>query len=458
MIRSVSDPVTRYAKTADGIYVAYQVSGSGPRVVLMIMGHGISVEDQWEGRPVRQFIERLGEFARVIRFDRRGTGLSDAVESIGDNSWEQWVEDAIAVFDVIDADQVDVIAVDGNASRLSIMLAATSQRVRRLVLFNPSACTMIGPDYPWGFTNAQFEEGLAETLEERLTGRAQPQSFTALIPSELREWWDTSRRRGLGPTAQVELNRAGGRSDLRAALPSLNTPTLVMLRPNPESNFPGGLEMVRYVAEMIPDTQLVELPAQAGIPYFAFLGDTDTVLATIERFLTGRHAERPADRVLGTVLFTDLVDSTGHAARDGDRRWRDRLDAHDAMVRACLQRHRGREINTTGDGFLAVFDGPARAIGCAQGVIDGGAALGLPIRVGVHTGEIELRGDDIAGIGVNIGARVAALAGDGEILVSRTVVDLVAGSPIRFTDRGEHDLKGIDTPWRLYAVERQPGP
>jgi len=231
-----------------------------------------------------------------------------------------------------------------------------------------------------------------------------------------------------------------------------------MLRPNPESTFPGAVEMARYVAEMIPDTQLVELPEEAGIPYFAFLGDTDTVHATIERFLTGRHAERPADRVLGTVLFTDLVDSTGHAARDGDRRWRDRLDAHDTMVRACLQRHRGREINTTGDGFLAMFDGPARAISCAQTIIDGTATLGLATRAGVHTGEIELRGDDIAGIGVNIGARVAALARDGEILVSRTVVDLVSGSPIRFTDRGEHDLKGIDTPWRLYAVERQPAP
>jgi class 3 adenylate cyclase len=157
-----------------------------------------------------------------------------------------------------------------------------------------------------------------------------------------------------------------------------------MLRPNPESTFPGAVPMARYVAEMIPDTQLVELPAEAGI--FAFLGDTDTVLATIERFLTGRHAERPADRVLGTVLFTDLVDSTGHAARDGDRRWRDRLDAHDTMVRACLQRHRGREINTTGDGFLAMFDGPARAISCAQTIIDGTATLGLATRAGVHTG------------------------------------------------------------------------
>jgi class 3 adenylate cyclase len=437
---------TKYARTPDGRYVAYQITGQGPRTLLATFGHGISVEDQLEGRLCRQFIERLGAFSRVMRFDRSGTGLSDPVHAIDHTAWERWVEDAVAVMDAAGVESVDVAAVDMTAGPMSMMLAASRpDRVSRLVLFNGTARWRRAPDYPWGMSEEEQESFIADMRDEWMSGES---PILRAMPSiahdeEFTRWWLRARRRGMSPSVAEAVYRNGMSSDFRAILPTIRVPTLVLLR-----GVTSG-DRVRYVAEHIPDARLVEVP---GSDMLVFVGESEAVAQEIEEFLTGTRSEAPTDRVLATVLFTDVASSTEHASRLGDRAWRERLDAHDAMVRELLGRFRGREIKTTGDGFLATFDGPARAINCAGAITKAAHQLGIEIRAGLHTGEIEQRGDDIGGLAVHIGARVVAKATAGEVLVSRTVVDLVAGSGINFLSRGEHVLKGVDGRWQLFAV------
>lgn len=441
---------TRYAETTDGAYVAYQVTGAGPDL-LAVFAHGISVEDQIAGPTCGPFIERLSAFSRVIRFDRRGTGLSDPIARIDETTWEHWLDDAVAVLDAAGATAVTVFAADMPAGVVCMLLTASvPRRVSRLVLFNPNARWRSDRDYPWGLSPQEQERFLDAIRDEWLRGGPTPLPFPGLAGDEtLSRWWRGARRRGMSPSVAGAVYRTGMASDLRVVLPSIRVPTLVLTRRLASPDADRLRQRVAYVVARIPGARAVEL---AGEDPVAYVGDHEAVAREIEEFVTGSRSTPPADRALATVMFTDLVGSTEQLTRLGDRAWRHLLDAHDAMIRAQLAAHRGSEVKMTGDGVVATFDGPARAISCARAVVDGAAALGLTVRVGLHTGEVELRGDDIGGLTVHIGARVAQSAGPAEVLVSRTVVDLVAGSGLRFADRGEHELKGVDGPWRLYAV------
>lgn len=446
---SATDSPTRYARTNDGTYVAYQVTGAGPIDVMPIIGHGISVEDQMEGAACREFIERLQRFARVIRFDRRGSGLSDPLPSFDESTWEHWVDDATAVLTAAGCAEAAVIGTDGTSSVTSLMLAAVSPLVTRLVAFNPAARFVVDDDYPWGWTLDEAEAMLQQGFEDHLANAVSPESWIVRgLDPATRRWFLTARRRGLSPSTLRALYRNGMLADFRAVLPTIRVPTLVLSSRDLD---PRLSARSRHVADSIPGARLVEVPGAAPL---AYLGPADAVLDEIEHFLTGVRPQRVDDRVLATVLFTDLVDSTALASRLGDRAWKERLDRHDEMVRAHLARFRGREVKTLGDGFLAVFDGPARAVRCAMAIVEDGERLDLAVRAGLHTGEIELRRDDVVGVAVNVGARVAACASGGEVLVSRTVVDLVAGSGLVFTDRGDHRLKGFADSWRLFGVAR----
>lgn len=452
----VLEPETKYARTQDGRYIAYQVTGHGPRSLLLAFGHGISVEDQSSGRRTRAFIDRLNGFARVIRFDRSGTGLSDPISRIDQTTWEHWVDDAIAVLDAADAAEIDVVSIDMTAGPSSMLLAATHpERVKRLVLFNPAARWRIADDYPFGMTEDDQEAFARDIIGEWL---GEHDGLLRAVPSvaddeEFKAWWRSARRRGMSPSVAEAVYRNGMASDFRGILPTIRIPTLVMYRASSTISNEMTNGQTDYVVEHLPDARRVDLP---GADSFAYVGDSEGVVQEIEEFLTGTRSEAVADRVLATVLFTDLVDSTEHASRLGDRAWREALDAHDTSIRNCLARFRGHEVKQTGDGFLATFDGPARGITCGMAMTRAVHDLGFDVRVGLHTGEIELRGDDIGGVAVHIAARVAAHAQAAEVLVSRTVADLVVGSGLQFVDRGEFDLKGIDGSWRLFAALGNP--
>jgi class 3 adenylate cyclase len=319
------------------------------------------------------------------------------------------------------------------------------------VLFNPMARWLAAPDYPSGMSPEAAEEVVESFVAEWLEDRPAPMFLNPAMPSdpEFEQWWRGYRRRGFSPSTARALYRNGLASDFRAVLPAIRVPTLVLNRsatsPNPEQSS----QRILYVTEQIRGARQIDLPGYGG---FAYVGDSEAVVQEIEEFVTGTRTEQPADRVLATVLYTDLASSTEQLSRVGDKAWHEQLDAHDAMVRSKLAQFRGREVKNLGDGFLATFDGPARALNCGRAIIAGARSIALDVRVGVHTGEIELRGDDIGGVTVHIGARVAARAEPGEVLVSRTVVDLVAGSGIAFADRGEHELKGVNGKWRLFAM------
>jgi class 3 adenylate cyclase len=439
--------VTRYARNGDGTYVAYQVSGQGDIDVVPLIGHGISVEDQLEGAECRKFIERLERFARVIRFDRRGTGLSDPVPQFDTSTWEHWVDDAEAVLDATGSTGAAFVGTDGTTSVTALLIAATSPRATHLAIHNPAARWLIDDDYPWGMTQDAAEKFLDIQLRDRLENRLTPGTWAAQLPPATRRWFEQARRRGISPSMSYRFYRNGNMSDFRSVLPMIRIPTLVTICTD-DQDFAARSH---HVTRNITDAREVMFPGSETLAYVTI---ADEFLDEVEEFLTGTRSHRVDDRVLATVMFTDLVDSTRIASELGDHAWNERLDRHDALVRAHLDRFRGREVKTLGDGFLAVFDGPARAARCAQAIIDDTAELELSVRAGLHTGEIELRGTDVAGTAVNICARVAAQAGPREVLVSRTVVDLVVGSGLRFDDRGEHKLKGIDGAWRLYAVER----
>jgi class 3 adenylate cyclase len=329
-------------------------------------------------------------------------------------------------------------------------VALHPERATRLIVFGGQARFMWAPDYPWGWPEAELERRIDEVVHTRLTGENDVQF--AGLPTvggdrEFQDWFLRARRRGLSPASCRAAFNAMWRSDLRPILPAITMPTLVLYRRFERLKYE---EHARYIADHIRGSRLIELPGADGLP---FVGEVDAVIDEVREFVTGVRSDRVPDRVLATVLFSDIVDSTAQATALGDRLWGQRLDAHDAMVRRELHRFRGREIRTTGDGFLATFDGPARAIHCGCAIRDGATHLGIEVRVGLHAGEVELRGEDIGGIAVHLAARVQTCARPGDVYVSRTVVDLVAGSGIVFDDRGEHELKGISHPWQLFAVD-----
>ncbi|HET8777491.1 MAG TPA: alpha/beta fold hydrolase [Candidatus Limnocylindria bacterium] len=438
-------PEIRYAQS-DGVFIAYQVFGSGPQDVVVAPGYMSHLQQNWEWPAWARWLERLASFSRVIMLDRRGTGLSDRVTE--GTTLDDLMDDISAVMDDAGSERAAVIG-GAEGGPMCILFAATHpDRTSALVVCGGYARRLWAPDYPWGIS-AEMDARIMKTYA-RQWGR-EPMGIQTLAPDladdpAFRRWYLAAQLAGGSPGAAIAWYRVTADIDVRHVLPVIGVPTLVIHRTDDRAL---PVEHGRYLAEHIPGVRYVELPGNA---HFWFDGDADAVIGEIQEFLTGARPAPELDRVLATVMFSDIVASTERAAQLGDRRWDDVIESHRTMVRAELARFRGVEVDTAGDGFLARFDGPARAIRCALAIVRGSNELGIEVRIGLHTGEVELARDGIRGIAVHIGARVGALAGAGEVLVSSTVRDLVAGSGIQFEDRGSHALKGVPGEWRLFAV------
>jgi class 3 adenylate cyclase len=438
---------TRYARSKDG-YVAYQVVGDGPLDLVFIPGWASNVEVIWEESSFAHFLHRLSTFSRLLCFDKRGSGVSDPVPLAALPTLEQWMDDVRAVMDAADSKRAALLG-SHEGGQMAMLFAATyPERTSALILLHTCARHLRDEDYPWGLPAERVPQLLERTEESWGTGRVLELLAPSLAHDErFRRWFAGYERQALSPRAAVIMQAAYLERDLRAVLPSIRVPTLVVHR---AANRHIRVGHGRYLAEHIAGAKYVELP---GDDHLIVVGDTEAVLAEIEEFLTGIRPPLESDRVLATVLFTDIVTSTARAAQVGDRRWKDLLDQHDRLIRGELDRHRGRLVKNTGDGILATFDGPARAIRCAQAIATGVKVLGIDVRAGLHAGEIELRGEDVTGMAVNIAARVMDAAGPGEVVVSSTVKDLVAGSGLRFAERSTRELRGVPGEWRLFAVE-----
>jgi class 3 adenylate cyclase len=440
---SVSVPETVYVKTSGG-RIGYQVVGTGPPDVLATRYSYFPVDLMWDEPRVVRLLNGLSSFSRHLWFDIRGTGSSDAIAPVEGRLVESTVDDMIAVLDELGCERVVVL---GTLGQPALQFAATHpERTSALVLINPTARLRRADDYPAGFSDEDVEALLASVRDRWGTG----ETLRLLAPSmagdvRFARWLARCERLSETPHDAYWRFRTGFELDLRHLLGAIRVPTLVVVR----SGWRGS-EQGRYVAEHIDGARYLEL---AGEDFLFFVGDTSPLLDAIEEFVTGRLPRHGVDRVLATVLFTDVVSSTEQAAGMGDRRWSELLATHDGLTRAELERFRGREIRATGDGFLATFDGPGRAVRCACAIRDAVRAIGIRVRCGLHTGEIELHADDIGGIAVHIAQRVQAFAQPDEVLVSRTVADLVGGSGIPFADRGAHALKGVPNEWQLFAVQ-----
>jgi class 3 adenylate cyclase len=444
----VEVPRTHYVKTGD-LHLAYHVSGDAPLNLLSSTYFPIDCLD--EEPSIARFQRRLASFSRLVQFNPRGLGLSDPVSPSSPPTLEQWMRDALAVMDAVGIARAAVFTSGWVALEGSLLAATHPDRVSHLIVVNGAARLLRAPEYPIGMSRDEwdaYEEVVFEpdAVERGLDVLALANPSVADDPA-YRAWWDRAGNRGASPAMAQAITRLRRQADVRPLLGSIQTPTLILHRRDISGFFP--VQHGRYLAEHIPNAKYVELD---GADTSCWVGDTDLMLDEIEEFLTGvRHGPEP-DRALAAVLFTDIVASTERIVEVGERRWRDLLDRHDAVLRRQLERFGGREIKTTGDGVLATFDGPARAVQCACAIRDAAAQLGLEVRAGVHVGEVELRGPDIAGMTVHIAARIHARADPGEVLVSRTVVDLVTGSHITFTDRGQHELKGVPGNWQLFGV------
>jgi class 3 adenylate cyclase/pimeloyl-ACP methyl ester carboxylesterase len=440
-LRVADQPVTRYVKTSDDVHIAYQVFGSGPDL-LYCMGLWWHIDYQWEIPNFRRQLEHLGSFRRVISFDKRGTGLSDRVPPDRLPTLGARLEDLNAVLDAVGSERTAVLG-HSHAADLAIAFAATHpDRTEALVLVDGYAKLVRSDDHPWGLAEAEALAAL-ERMEHHWD---EPQGYGRMDgDARAHDRWMTMQRLAVSPGAAMTLWQMALQSDVRELLHQIRAPTLV-LHSHPNRLVDVGCG--RYLAASIPNAKLKLLP-----PRTVVFGDGDDDVVAIEEFLTGRPSTAAVGRVLMTVLFTDIVDSTVRASRLGDRRWRELLDEHDQIVDRALERNSGRKINPTGDGVLATFDAPGRAIRCAIEIRDELASIDVHIRAGVHTGEVELRGNDVGGIAVNICARISALAGAGQILVTRTVTDLVAGSGIVFDEGGEYELRGVPGNWKVYLVK-----
>jgi pimeloyl-ACP methyl ester carboxylesterase/class 3 adenylate cyclase len=433
----------RYARSGD-VNIAYQVTGGGPFDLVLVHGFFSHLEIDWELPALSHFHDRLGSFARLIRFDKRGTGLSD--RGVGLPDFETRMDDVRAVMDAAGSDSAALCGYS-EGGPMSVLFAATyPERVRAVVLYGTYAKRRDPEDeYPWAPT---WDERLreAEQLERTWGENADLSAMWPNADAAEAAWFHRRGRASLSPAGARDFILMNSQADVRDVLPSVQCPTLVMHR---TGDGDASVEEGRYIAQRIPGSRFVELPGDIHVPFHA----PDQIVDEIEEFLTGVRPAPSANRVLATVLFTDLVGSTARAASLGDEVWSSLLASHNASVRRELARFSGEEIDTAGDGFLASFDGPARAIRCGLAIRDALAPLGLDVRAGVHTGEVERRaGDKPRGIAVHVGARVMSLAGAGEVLVSSTTRDLVAGSGLEFEDRGEHDLKGIEGTRRIFAA------
>jgi class 3 adenylate cyclase len=428
--------------------VAYRVMGDGPFDLVYFYGLGSHIDMHVDNPRVGKWLNALASFSRVIFFDRRGTGASDSLARNAMPAWEEWADDLRAVLDAAGSVRTAICATQ-DAGPIAMMFAALQpERVSALILANTTPRYLEADDYPIGVPQATVD-AVVETVgslwgtEELATvinpGRANDAEYARTLARRL-------RAAATPRNAAAQLRYILENVDVRSVLPLIQAPTLVL---HADQNPMVPIDHGRSLASHIPGAKFLEVPG-AGIVFDD--GESALVLDEITEFLTGERKAVDIDRMLTTVLFTDIVASTEHLASLGDRRWSAKLDAHDRTVREQLRRFRGREINTTGDGFHACFDGPGRAIACARSITQAAHELGIEVRAGMHTGECEVRGDDLAGLAVHLAARIGSLAGPGEVLVSTTVKDLVAGSGLEFVDRGEHQLKGIPTTWRLFAV------
>jgi class 3 adenylate cyclase len=435
-------PVTRYAKSGD-VNVAYQVFGEGAVNLVLAPFFVSNVENYWDSPDLARWLLRLASYARVVMFDKRGTGMSDRVSELP--GLDQRIDDLRAVMDAAGMEQAALLGISEGGPLTALFAATYPERCRALVLYGSFA--RFSSWFP-------TEESLAQFLgyiDQAWGSGASLPFFAPSVANDpaTQQWFGRFERLGASPAAVKALMRMNSQIDISDIVSTIRVPTLVIHRTEDVTiNVEGG----RFLAEHIPGARYIELPGKDHPPW---IGDNvDEIADAIEEFLTGARAPVTVDRVLATVLFTDIVGSTEKAAALGDRRWRDLLDNHHATIRRNLTRFRGHEVKTTGDGILATFDGPARGVRCACAIAEEIRPLGIEVRAGLHTGECEMIGDDVGGIAVHIGARVAALAGAGEVLVSSTVKDLVAGSGLRFGDRGSQSLKGVPGEWRIFAVER----
>jgi class 3 adenylate cyclase/pimeloyl-ACP methyl ester carboxylesterase len=438
-------PATRYARARDGVSIAYQVVGDGPLDLVWVPQSFGAFEALWEHPTVVRFFDQLGTLGRLILFDRRGSGLSD--RRGGPPPLEEQVDDVRAVMDAAGSEQAVVLALMEGGPMAMLFAAASPLRVRALVLYATYARATSAPGYEFAWSAQERAAAMEKFHAEWGTGAAT--SYFAPSHADdvpLREWLGRYQRLGMAPGDARAISEVLAQVDVRHVLASIRVPTLVLHRTHDSAM---SVEHSRYLARNIPGARLVELP---GVDTLPFLGDTAGVLGEIEEFLTGSRQAHDTDRVLATVMFTDIVGSTETAATLGDRPWRELLSEHDRRVRACLARYHGREIKSVGDGFLAVFDGPARAVRAGRAIADEVGALGLQVRAGLHTGEIEAIDGDVGGLAVHIGARVMGEAQPGEVLVSGTVKDLVVGSGLRFAERGVRALRGVPGEWPLWAV------
>ncbi len=433
---------TRYARNGE-IHIAYQVDGDGPVDVVLVDGACTHLDVLWEDPSYRRFSERLAAFSRLIRFDKRGMGLSDRVRA---GTLEERMEDVRAVLDAVGSTSAALIGIS-EGGPLSMLLAASyPERTRALVLCGAEVRERTDDDWPWGEgTEEEFEESMRELPERWGTGRSIDWIAPSVASDATRAWWGKVQTHSMTPPDAEAFMRVAFDIDVRHVAPAIHVPTLIVHR---DGDRVCHVENARWLAANVAGSRYVELRGDDHVPWVG----ADDVLPEIQDFLTGSREPVEPDRVLATVLFTDLVGSTERVGQVGDRAWRDLVERHHAVVRTELARYRGTEVDTAGDGFLARFDGPARAIRCAEAVVHAVSRLGLVVRAGVHTGECELVDGKLAGIAVHIGARVAGCAGPAEVLVSGTVRDLVAGSGIHLEGRGLHELKGVAEPRLLYAV------
>ena len=438
-------PETRYARSGD-LHIAYQVFGAGSVDLVIVPGFISNVEETWDNPSAARWLDRLSRFARVIAFDKRGTGLSDRVEAVP--SLDERMDDARAVMDAAHSERAVLLGISEGGSLAALFAASHPDRCTSLILYG--AFAKFSSWYPTEEKLAAFyryvEEkwGTGESVWKYAPSMADDAGFKKI--------WARHERVGATPAAAKALMRMNQEIDISGVLSAIRVPTLVIHRTEDTA---VSIEDGRFLAQHIPHARLAEF---AGADHLPYIGENaDDIADEIQEFVTGSRPAVEADRVLATVLLTDIVGSTKRASDLGDRRWRTLLDQHDDLVRQEISRFRGREVKSLGDGFLATFDGPARAVRCATAIVEAARALGLEVRCGVHTGEIEMKGEDIGGIAVHIAARIAALAEGGQVLVSRTVRDLVAGSNLRLEERGAYALKGLSESMPLFAVAPSQG-
>ena len=439
-------PETRYADSG-GVSIAYQVVGEGPLDLVFVPGFASNLDIYWEAPAVERFYRRLASFSRLILFDKRGTGLSDRMTDLP--SLEVRMDDVRAVMDAVGSERAALFGSSEGGPMCGLFAATYPHRTSALIMAGSYARNVIAPDYPFG----RSEELMQAMLDDIERNWGKPIGVRMRAPSmagdeRFCEWWGRLLRMSASRSSAIALHHMNAQIDIRAVLPTINVATLILHSAHDKSLNVG---LGRYLADHIRNSKYVELQGPDHVPY---LSDADVICDEVEEFLTGARHHQADDRVLATVLFTDIVGATETAARLGDKDWRRLLLRHHDAVRHELRRFRGREIDTAGDGFFAAFDGPARAVRCACAVCDAVRSLGVELRAGVHTGECEVMGDKYGGIAVHIGARIAACAAAGEVLVSRTVKDLVSGSGLVFDDRGVQPLKGVPGEWPLFAVQR----